>query len=126
MFPDISLSKAYTSKKETEQLVARLSQGMSIATKLRWGALPQGVMNRAVGVIDRYVLELIPYLLRIVNSPHLKAANIQLMKPDERALVNSIVSRMTDTGLQYRQVFSEEDGGQYMYKLDPYVSSVNI
>jgi hypothetical protein len=81
--------------------------------KMRWGTVNLG------GRIDAYTLELVPYLMRIINSPYLKGVNMQLMKPTEKLLVTGIVDRMARAGLTYKQLMNEEDG-QYVYKLDPY------
>ncbi|EJU05169.1 P-loop containing nucleoside triphosphate hydrolase protein [Dacryopinax primogenitus] len=60
--------------------------------------------------------ELLPLLNRII-SPPLKTVNHQVIKADERAMLNRVVQLMADTKMRFVQEKTEE--GQLVYRLDP-------
>ena len=60
--------------------------------------------------------ELIPYLLQIIG-PEMKSANVQVLKPNEKAKISQIVETMSCFGLKLVQ-FKQEDA-TYNYRLEP-------
>lgn len=107
------LIQARTAQKHTRQLCSRFASSMSTEAKVIWGT----VNLNAEHCIYAHTAELIPFLVRIITPAQLKSVNLQLMKHDEKLLVNRVVECMVATGLQYVQVKSLDDG-QYVYKLN--------
>ncbi|KAG0705124.1 P-loop containing nucleoside triphosphate hydrolase protein [Suillus ampliporus] len=61
-------------------------------------------------------LEFAPYINRII-SPPLRPVNSQVIKPQERALLSSLVDIMVSFELRFLQEKAED--GQFVYRLDP-------
>ncbi|KAI9201867.1 uncharacterized protein BJ171DRAFT_196839 [Polychytrium aggregatum] len=78
---------------------------MSSGSRRRWTNEPMVIM------------ELLPFLLRIV-SPEMRQGNVQLLKAEEKAVLDRLVDIMIDFGLQFRQQ-KRSDEAAYSYRLDP-------
>jgi chromosome transmission fidelity protein 18 len=66
-------------------------------------------------------LEFAPLINRII-SPPLRPVNSQVIKPQEKALLNRLVDVMVS--LELRFVQEKADDGQLVYRLDPYVYAI--
>ncbi|KAK4052058.1 Chromosome transmission fidelity protein 18 [Microbotryomycetes sp. JL201] len=76
--------------------------------------MPHGLKN--LFTATNVCAELLPYLNRII-SPDLKPVNNQLIKSEERTVLNRLVSTLLSTQVSFVQ--EKDEDGQIVYKLEP-------
>ncbi|KAJ2921092.1 hypothetical protein H1R20_g16001, partial [Candolleomyces eurysporus] len=96
--------------KANEEIYKTLVRG------LRAAAVRHGGDFRHLGGTPVVQLELAPLLNRLI-SPPLRPVNSQIIKPEEKAVLDRLVSIMTALELRFVRERSEE--GQLSYRLDP-------
>ena len=72
---------------------------------------------------SNFATELLSPFLRIL-SPFLRPVNKQLIKPDER----EVLKRLVDIMIQFQLTFVQEktEDGQFLYRLEPYVTPFRV
>ncbi|TCD63546.1 hypothetical protein EIP91_005292 [Steccherinum ochraceum] len=100
----------HTITKTNEEIFKSLAGGLRTACTRHGGAYRHFTSD----VILQ--LEFTPFINRII-SPPLRPVNRQVIKPDEKALLDRLVDIMVSLELRFVQDKTEE--GQLMYRLDP-------
>ncbi|KAJ3415604.1 Chromosome transmission fidelity protein 18 [Chytridiales sp. JEL 0842] len=100
---------AFVAKKTNENIIVQFMATLSPAARSQWGSR------------ERLTTELVSPLLQI-TSPNFRPINLQLMKPDERAVLDQLVSTMVFFGLRFVQEKGED--GHYLFRLDPSIEKL--
>ncbi|KZT55103.1 P-loop containing nucleoside triphosphate hydrolase protein [Calocera cornea HHB12733] len=95
--------EAYLTAKANEEIYSSFAKQLSAEVKK---SFPQ----------ELFPTELLPLLNRII-SPSLKTVNNQVVKAEERAVLDKLVQLMADMNMRFVQEKTEE--GQLVYRLDP-------
>ncbi|KAJ3195461.1 hypothetical protein HK101_012028 [Irineochytrium annulatum] len=96
--------EASIARQTKEAIYDMFIKGMEINARSWWGRR------------RRVVEELLPSLFRII-SPELKSVNPQLLKPDEKLVLNRLVDIMCTFGMKYVQ--DKGPLGSYQFRLEP-------
>jgi len=100
----------YTKTKAHEEIYKSLSKCLRSACAREAGCF-RHLLNEQI-----LQLELSPYINRII-SPPLRPVNSQIIKPDEKAVLNRLVDLMVALDLRFVQDKAED--GSLIYRLDP-------
>ncbi|ORY53762.1 P-loop containing nucleoside triphosphate hydrolase protein [Rhizoclosmatium globosum] len=94
----------FVTRRMNENIVSMFMNTLSLSERVTWG-------NRA-----RVLQELVTPLLQII-SPDFRAVNVNLLKSNERIVLDRLVDVMVSFGLKFVQEKGED--GHYMFKLFP-------
>ncbi|RKP06814.1 P-loop containing nucleoside triphosphate hydrolase protein, partial [Thamnocephalis sphaerospora] len=108
-FYEVSIYMRHVEQKNHDSLVRQLSTDLPVHSRRLFS-------RKLVGT------ELLPHLLRII-SPEIRSVNAQLIRANERAIVQRVVDLMTSFRVNYIQERRED--GQFFYRLEPYVSTLD-
>lgn len=93
-------------KQSCENISDSIRLGMCTANKASWASR------------HKFILELAPYLA-IIIAPDLRPVNVQVMKPNEVAVLMRIVRVLSSFG--FKLVQERRITGGFTYRLDPYI-----